>query len=215
MIVPVLIPGRAVDGVILARPVFQRETPRVGLLVEWIRSLRRRQLAGRGTALGADYVLHSGQRRQVAEFGRVDDVRGRYGQFVPGAQIAQCHGFDLVPTGVRRSRRTRERRTPRSTGARRVAPTGWSAGQSVGSVRTTRRPSRTAASAAATPPRPPPTTSTSVVSSSRWLVRVPVADPPVDVQVRAKSARLTRTCLWVRGRSGCSVERIPSRRGRR
>src|SRR5262245_43329948 len=46
--------------------------------------------------------------------------------------------------------------------------------QSLDSVSTTRRPSRTAVSAAATPPSPPPTTRTSV--STRSLLRSGVGD---------------------------------------
>jgi len=80
------------------RQVIHGEAPRHGLLVERIGiAIERVELAGLGLAFRADDVFDTPQLQQVAQLGRVDDIRRVDGDLLPGVLARHGHGAQIVP----------------------------------------------------------------------------------------------------------------------
>ena len=100
VIAPEGVLGGAVDGVVLAVEVLDREAAGDRLLIVGLGGGGRVRLAGAVPRLGADHELDAGHRQQVAQLGRVEEI-GRDQRPLPsGPPVADDHRANAVALHV-------------------------------------------------------------------------------------------------------------------
>lgn len=99
---PEVVVGRALDGVVLALVVRERETHRDALLVEGLRLLGGVRLVVLAPRLRADHMLHPGEFEEFTGLGGVDDVTGGDRTAVAAARVGEGDGpYSVVVARLR------------------------------------------------------------------------------------------------------------------